>query len=49
MVEIKNVPVEIANDIWNAALEQAAVKLKQWYPDNEQINAFCAAVRSLKK
>lgn len=35
--------------VWNRALEHAAMKLKEWYSDNEQTNAFCAAVRSLKK
>lgn len=48
-VEIKNCPIEVANDIWNAALEQAAINLKKWYPDNEQTNAYCAAIRSMRK
>lgn len=26
--------------IFNGALEQAAIKLKQWYPDNEQTNGL---------
>lgn len=38
-----------AIDPWNAALEQAAVKLKEWYPNHASTNAYCAAVRSLKK
>lgn len=34
---------------WNDAIEAAAVKLKEWYPDNANTNAFCAAIRSLKR
>jgi hypothetical protein len=31
-----------------ASLEEAAVALAAWYPDNVSTNAFCAAIRSLK-
>lgn len=34
---------------WNVALEEAATKIKQWSPDNANTNAFCAAIRSLKR
>ena len=36
-------------EIWNAAVEQIACKLKQTFPDHAFINAYCAAVRSMKK
>lgn len=40
-IEIKNCPVEIANDIWNAAIE-AAAELAQW-------SDVAANIRKLKK
>lgn len=33
---------------WNEAIETAANDLKKSYPDHTAINAYCAAVRSLK-
>lgn len=35
--------------VWNEALEAAANNLAAWYPDNVSTNAFCAAIRSMKK
>lgn len=48
-VEVKSCPIEIADGVWNYALEQAAINLKKLYPDNANTNAFCAAIRSMKK
>lgn len=36
-------------EVWNKAIEAAAVSLTKWYPSNSNTNAFCAAIRSLKK
>lgn len=43
-VEIKNCPIEIANDIWNAAIEEAA-KVAQFH----KIGLVDVAIRKLKK
>lgn len=40
-VEIKDCPVEVANDIWNAAIEEAAKIAKDW--------SICEEIRKLKK
>lgn len=37
------------NKIWNKAITSAADMLALSYPDNVSTNAFCAAIRSLKK
>lgn len=42
-VEIKNCPIEVANDIWNAAIEEAA-KIAD---DNDEFTA--TQIRKLKK
>lgn len=36
-------------EIRNAALEECATNLADWYPDNASTNAFCAAIRSMKR
>lgn len=45
-VEIKNCPVEIANDIWNAAIEEAAklAETTSYCPEDTAEN-----IRRLKK
>jgi hypothetical protein len=32
----------------DATIEECAVNLAAWYPDNVSTNAFCAALRSMK-
>lgn len=43
-VEIKNCPIDVANDIWNAAIEEAA-KIAADY----QSDKAAAKIRKLKK
>lgn len=40
---------QLENSIENTTLEFVATKLSEWYPDNANTNAFCAAIRSLIK
>lgn len=40
---------KLRKEIWNEAIEAAAVMLSSSYQDNVSTNAFCAAIRSLKK
>ena len=45
-IEIKNCPIEIANDIWNAAIE-AAAKWLEFADRNHTDDAY--EIRKLKK
>lgn len=42
-------PNVYAKQIWNEAIEAAAGCLTTSYPEHAFINAYCAAIRSLKK
>jgi hypothetical protein len=33
----------------NQVIEEVAQQLQEWYPDNANTNAFCAAIRSMKE
>lgn len=48
-VEIKNCPIEIANDIWNAAIEQAAIEALNEISDSELAIMISKIIRRLKK
>ena len=48
-IEIKNCPIEIANDIWNAAIKIAALKAYDLICDSEEAIETANEIRKLKK